>query len=243
MADYINSNILCQAYIHIDPVVIDDSRLEALREELELFLSTRGRFFLYDAVESSVEFKDGSLKVYAGIAGAIYIAIGQYGSFRSGVDYLAQDTKRLAEVIISETLFLSRSKHANTIRVESRPGVVGSLKSLLDKIQSTRENITNVSLAVTINKLDEIEDEIDRLLGNLKDEKDVKYVASEVHDYFKELFPKKPPSKPGEPHDLELVAIYEKRRNGIIVITKSAGEGTLKPIGKKKRRGKSKNHK
>ena len=43
MADYIRSNILSQAYVHIDPLEIDESRLDALKSEIELYLQTRGR--------------------------------------------------------------------------------------------------------------------------------------------------------------------------------------------------------
>lgn len=34
-----------------------------------------------------------SVKVYIALTGAIYLAIGQYGSFRSGIDYMIEDAK------------------------------------------------------------------------------------------------------------------------------------------------------
>jgi hypothetical protein len=242
MADYINSNILCQAYLHIDPVKITDDRLESLRNELELYLATRGRFFIYDAVDTSVEFKDGSLKVYAGIAGAIYIAIGQYADFRSGVDYLANDTKRLAECIISETLFLSHSRHDNTVRVEARTGVVGSLKSVIDKLELARDELGSVELSASNRRLWAAYEDIERLLANLKDPKDVKYVSSELCTFIRELLPVKPPSGPKKAPTQNLVAIYQQLRLRLIELTKDIGDGKRSPAPQKRKkvRGKSK---
>lgn len=236
MADYINSNILCQAYLHIDPVKIGDDRLESLRRELELYLSTRGRFFIYDEVDTSVEFKDGSLKVYAGIAGAIYIAIGQYGSFRSGVDYLASDTKRLAECIISETLFLSQSRHDNTVRVEARTGVVGSLKSVIDRLELTRDELSTVDLSVTNKRLSSAHEDIERLLANLKDPQDVSYVGSELCKFVVELFPVKAPHGPKKAPAPEAVATYQQNRKKLIDATKDIGAGNKNPTPSKRKK-------
>lgn len=63
MANYINKDILCQAYIHIDPVPLDGSELDQFQIILDEFLSSRGKFFIYDEVDSEVALKDGSLKV------------------------------------------------------------------------------------------------------------------------------------------------------------------------------------
>lgn len=240
MADYINSNILCQAYLHIDPVKIGDERLEALKNELDLFLKTRGRFFIYDAVDTSVEFKDGSLKVYAGIAGAIYIAIGQYGSFRSGVDFLANDTKRLAECIVSETLFLSQSRHDNTVRVEARTGVVGSLKSIVDRLETAREDLSEVDLKTSNKRLAAIHDDIERLLTNLKDPKDVTYVGGQLCEFIRDLLPTVPPPSPKRTPSSELVASYRERRLSLIHLTKDISDGRRTPTAPKRKKSRTK---
>ena len=44
-------------------------------------------------VRVEVHLVDGSVKVYVAILGSIYIAIGQYGSFRSGIDYLKKEAQ------------------------------------------------------------------------------------------------------------------------------------------------------
>src|SRR5690606_28837010 len=40
-----------------------------------------------------VRLQEGSLKVTLTVVGALYIGIGQYGSFRSGIDYMIKDAK------------------------------------------------------------------------------------------------------------------------------------------------------
>jgi|GEM_PF-690615 len=241
MADYINSNILCQAYLHIEPVNIPEDRLEALRKELELFLSTRGRFFIYDAVSTSVEFKEGSLKVYAGIAGAIYIAIGQYADFRSGVDYLANDAKRLAECIVSETLFLSQSRHDNTLRVEARIGVVGSLKGVIDKLELTNSELAEADFRVSIKRLESVYSEMERLVANLKDPQDVNYVSDQLCTFIKGLLPKSPPQSPRRKPTPEFTATYQERRKLLIELAETVRDGKKIPVLPKRKKARKKN--
>lgn len=132
MADYIDKNILCQAYVHVDlPVDITPGELDAIKEHLRQFTEARAKFFVYPDVVVEVEFREGSLKSYLTIAGAIYLAIGNYGDFRGGVDYLYTDIKRLADSLVAETLFMTRARHHSIRRTEARTartGVVGSLK-------------------------------------------------------------------------------------------------------------------
>lgn len=216
MADYIDSNILCQAYVHVEPVNFPEERLELLRKEIEHFVTTRGRFFLYDSVGTSVEFKDGSLKIYASILGALYIAIGQYADFRSGVDYLAQDAKRLAECIASESLFMSQSRRDNTIRVEARIGVAGNLKSIVDSIRQLHVDLAEADAAASARKLEEIGDRIEVLLGNLKDPDDPPFVMQGLCDLINDLLPKTPPPKPKKPHTSEGLAMWREQRTKLV---------------------------
>jgi hypothetical protein len=120
MADYIDKNILLQAYVHIEvPGNLTSRRLEELRTELTRFAEARGRFFIYPEVEVELEFKEGTLKSYLTIAGMLYAAIAAYGSFRSGVDYLYTDIKRLSDTLVAESLFVTKAKHNHIIRTES----------------------------------------------------------------------------------------------------------------------------
>ena len=63
MADYINKNILSQAYIHVEPREMEtDEQLESFKENLRIFSLTRTEFFLSEGLDINVEFEDGSIK-------------------------------------------------------------------------------------------------------------------------------------------------------------------------------------
>ncbi|WP_157572431.1 hypothetical protein [Nevskia soli] len=220
MADYIDRNILCQAYIHIDPVRLDDDQAIQLKRHLEAFISSRGQFFLYEQVATDVEFKEGSLKVYATIAGALYIAIGQYGSFRDGVNFLAQDTKRLAECVVSESLFLSRSRHDNTVRAEARTGVVGSLKGAVDKLGQIRSELGDVPLRSSINQIADIQVTIEKIIGNLRDSNDPPFVADGLCAIVEEMLPHRPPHRPSSVDREDVIVSYRKQRAELVSFLK-----------------------
>ncbi|VXC24978.1 hypothetical protein [Pseudomonas sp. 9Ag] len=52
-------------------------------------------------VKAEVRFRQGSLEVWIMVAGSIYVAIGNYGSFRSGVKQIVEDTKALKNILVS----------------------------------------------------------------------------------------------------------------------------------------------
>jgi hypothetical protein len=218
VADYIDRNILCQAYVHIELPDFDDAHLANLKKHLELFVSTRGRFFLYEDVATDVEFKSGSLKLYLTIAGSLYVAIGQYGSFRDGVNFLAGDTKRLAECVVSESLFLTKSRHDTTIRAEARIGVTGTLKSAVDRLSFISSQLGDIPLQKSTEQIGEVHDDIGRLIENLNDPADPPYIADELCKVVKEFLPSSPPvpgrkkPKPSE----AMVAAYRKARLALI---------------------------
>lgn len=228
MADYIDRNILCQAYIHIEPVQLGADQLEQLKRHLEAFISSRGQFFLYEAVAIDVEFKEGSLKVYATIAGALYIAIGQYGSFRDGVNFLAGDTKRLAECVVSESLFLSRSRHGNTIRAEARTGVVGSLKASMDRLQQISSEVGEVPLDRSTEQLTEVRESIEKVIGNLRDQNDPPFVADGLCAIVEELIPTNPPHRKGRRVTVASVALYRQERTKLVNFLKKIAGSSRK---------------
>lgn len=225
VADYIDRNILCQAYVHIEVDHLSSPELDDLKRHLGLFVETRGRFFLYEEVSTDVEFKEGSLKMYLTVAGALYIAIGQYGSFRSGVDFLATDAKRLAECIASESLFLTKSRHDKTIRVEARLGVAGSLKAAVDKLERIKNELGTVPLPHSTKEIVELKAEVSKLMDNLNDPADPPYVASELCKLIVSLLPLHPPSDPKKPRPTnETIAAYQQARAELSDGTRRAGK-------------------
>jgi len=218
MANYVNKDILCQAYIHIEPVGMTEEKLEAFNQVISEFIDKRGKFFVYDTIDTDLTFKEGSLKVYATIVGSIYIAISQYGSFRSGVDYLAADAKRLSDVIISECLFQTKSRHSDIIRVEARVGVIGQIKVIIDEIRSINSEINSKSAKHLANRLVRLEDLVVKMESNLKDPSDAPYVKQNLCSIFNELIPEEPKRVPNTPFDEQSKIFYIEARRKLISV-------------------------
>lgn len=85
-----------------------------------------------------VQLEDGSLKVTLAIVGALYIAIGQYGSFRSGVDYLIKDSKAIKELVQSEIVRngLSDSRILYSKRMHCDPDRIRRVLLAIDRLES-----------------------------------------------------------------------------------------------------------
>lgn len=216
LADYIDREILSQAYVHIE-IDLDEYQIADLKKHLELFVSSRGRFFLYENVATEVELKEGSLKLYLSVLGVLYVAIGQYGSFREGVNYLAEDAKRLADCVVSESLFLTKSRHDNTIRTEARIGVVGSLKNAVDRLAFIRDQMGHVTIKTSMTQISDLQDQIDRLLANLNDPSDPPYVASELCKLAREILPQIPVHDPKKPRPSQTqISMYQRMRSELI---------------------------
>jgi hypothetical protein len=75
---------------------------------------TRGKEYLLDVVSTyseklfrqkvvvEIEIHDGSAKVWVVVTGAIYMAIGQYGDFRSGIDQIIEDGRLLHKLVYTD---------------------------------------------------------------------------------------------------------------------------------------------
>ncbi len=59
------------------------------------------------------------------VAGALYIGIGQYGSFRSGIDYIAKDSKRFSNTVIEQFIATQKIDESVIFRTERRLGIPG----------------------------------------------------------------------------------------------------------------------
>lgn len=90
---------LSVTYLRLD---LELQRVEL--EEAETYLRTvahRYASVVYrQNVEVHIEVQQGSVRVWIAVAGSIYLAIGQYGSFRAGVDQIIKDSKAVKEYVV-----------------------------------------------------------------------------------------------------------------------------------------------
>lgn len=211
MADYIDKSIICQAYLHIDPVPehLDEA---ALKAQLESFLGVRAEFFLYKEVGTDVELKEGSLKIYLTILGTLYAGISQYPSFRQGVEMLAVDSKRVSEYAISESLFLTKSRHDCVLRTEARTGVCGTLKKIADEIDYIKRESGKADPSRLIARMEALKKDIFLFKDNVTDPADKAWVFPQLKQYADEQLPKRAVPKKDELVSAEIGAAYTRER-------------------------------
>lgn len=210
MADYIDKSILCQAYVHVElPENITHDELDSIKEHLKQFTDARAKFFVYPDVIVEVEFREGSLKTYLTIAGAIYIAMGNYGGFREGVDYLHTDIKRLADSLVSETLFMTRARHHSIRRTEARTGVIGSLKVLMDDLMTLESSIGQISVDETARRVKRLKEDAERLLENVRDGNDRDKIETEIECFVDILPDNCPHPKEKVPDDAAILLYHD----------------------------------
>lgn len=212
MADYIDKSIICQAYIHIDPVP-ENLNEAALKAQLEAFLGVRAEFFLYEDVGTEVELKEGSLKIYLTILGSLYVGISQYPDFRQGVERLASDSKRVSEYAISESLFLTKSRHDCVLRTEARTGVCGTLKKIADEIDYIRRESGSADPSRLMARMEALKKDILTFKDNVTDTEDKAWVFPQLKQYADEQLPKRAVPKKDEFVSAEIGSAYIRERN------------------------------
>lgn len=169
MANYIKSEVLAEAYTHLEIELFEDKvKLEALRQELTSFFHERASFIFGGDVKITVVFEEGSLrtKVIATGKAALIIggAIGAYGGFRESVASLANDAVALAQSANMEVIFRTKTPHCDRLRIEKRKGVFGRVSSLLTDLDSLAKELEESTFPTTVTKLRQVNGVVDRLL-------------------------------------------------------------------------------
>jgi hypothetical protein len=207
MADYIHSNILCQAYLHVELADITEERVREILSSLDEYVQRRGAFFLYPEIEVDIRFKAGSLKAYLSIAGAIYIFLHQYGDFRKGVKLFYNDSKMLAESILSESLFITRTRHPQQKRTEARTGVLGSLNNIVSELDYVESHLGVTAGDDLAKHIKTARIESLRLLDVLRDPRDLDLTADHLNAFLSGL-PNSPPPPPNKKVPRDAIVAY-----------------------------------
>lgn len=146
MANYIDEEILCEAYTHLNiDIYKDRAALAKLKTHLITYFEERAKFLLGENIRVEITFDEGSLitKVTAlGSAGAILLgAIGTYGSFRQGVEQISKDAAALAQGTNLEVLFRTKTPYCDRVNIEKRRGVFGRVDGLLGELDAIKSAI------------------------------------------------------------------------------------------------------
>lgn len=164
MANYIDNEILCEAYTHLNVNIYDDAEaLATLKAQLLPYFEERAKFLLGEDVTVKIEFEKGSLKTklqVIGSAGVILLnaiagpiiknphisfpaAVIAYPSFKEGVTHLARDASSLAHSANLEVLFRTKTPYCNRVTIEKRKGIFGRVDNLLSELNILRDTVIN----------------------------------------------------------------------------------------------------
>lgn len=201
MARYIDKEIICEAYVHLD---VDDSitpaQVAEIEKKLKHFFDERVRFLLGESVQTEIKTEDGSLKVtltaYAGIV-ALLGGIGQYPAFRDGVKAIYEDSRMLAEATNLETVFVTRTPSCDRLHAEARTGVIGRIAKVVTSVDtihsqisalhipSTKADITRI--AEITNSITRLDSESRRILEKIQTDDDKFCIAKGLHTAFSQF--------------------------------------------------------
>ncbi|MES2534761.1 MAG: hypothetical protein V4632_02715 [Pseudomonadota bacterium] len=170
MTNYINEEIICEAYTKLDIHIFHDKqKLADLEKYLLAFFGERARFYLGDQVKIKIEFEEGSLitklKVIGGAVTIIATAVTAYGSFREGVAQISQDAAFLAQSANFEVIFRTKAAYCDRLDSERRKGIFGRVDVLIRQLDVANEKIANSKLPNNKNLLRIFNSETDTLIA------------------------------------------------------------------------------
>lgn len=235
MADYINKNILSQAYIHIESDVAGDStRLEEFKSSIIDFARSRVDFFLSPDAPIEVEFEDGSLIARVTVLGTISLllqGISNYKDFREGIQLIYSDAKRVTDYIISEGVFSAGSRQQSVIRLEARVGIVGSIQKAINMLEAIKSGANGNQLASdVVKKLIDANKEIDKLLSNLATEEDIETIQKGLLEIVDEM-PESPTPPKNKVNDFAAINSYQNQKKKLrIRLTRTIEPDTATPL-------------
>ncbi len=169
MANYINKEILAEAYTHLDIEIFDDKeKLQQLKSDLTIFFKERASFIFETDVDIVIEFEEGSLKTrviaIGSVAAVIAGAVSAYPSFKEGITSIANDAAAIAQSANIEVIFRTKTPYCDRLRIEKRKGVFGRVQVLLGDLDAIVGDIEIAKLPTGKKSIREADKLNDRLL-------------------------------------------------------------------------------
>lgn len=98
--------------------------------------------------------EDGSLKATLLVLGSLYIAIGEYGSFRSGIDYMINDAKSLKDLVSSKIVKngLNEANIMESKRIQCDPDKIRKVLLSIERLES-KKNLAPEEIEKDISKI------------------------------------------------------------------------------------------
>lgn len=197
VADYMDSSILAQSYVHVEPGWLTElsseereERIAEIKKMIIIYASERMPFFLYKDVEVKVEITEGSIIAKATAYGSLVVmlnhapsVIKDYPTYRQGVKAIVADVVRVADALNTEVLYYTNSRSKREIRsIEARKGIFGKLDRINNKINELDSMIKkkDSTPVVVFSKLLDVHKLILESLDEIKDNDDLIVVRKSI---------------------------------------------------------------
>ena len=139
----------------------------------------------------SIEFEKGSLKTrikFWGTLFTIYIAIGQYGSFRAGMRDMEKGFLNISENIIERVEQSPNINHENILNSQKRTGLPSKIKDILNRLNYLHRNTHDLSANEIQEEILALKQEISNILAILEFEGQQQFLI-ELPDELSENLP------------------------------------------------------
>lgn len=174
---------LAVVYLHLDfDLSYDD--FEATREYLTNVAGRYSSIIYRQDSKVRVELRDGSVKAWILVAGSIYVAVGQYGSFRSGIDQIIKDAKSVKEYI-ADTLVKDGVKQSRIIEIKRNRCLPDRVRRFFLRIDRFEKRIVDMSPAEKVREAELIARAAERISDELDYQEDLDQFLSCLDDRFK----------------------------------------------------------
>lgn len=169
---------LSKIFIHID-INFSEIEKEYGKQYLENLIKSYADNLYRQNAKIDLYLVDGSLKIYITIIGVIYLAIGQYGSFRSGIDYLKKDTEVLSKIIVNDLQKNGLAKK-KIIKINKNAGTISKISRLINRID--KFNQLDHSKDEYKNEIENILKYTQKIIYTLDDEQDINLFLNSVYE-------------------------------------------------------------
>ena len=210
---------LAETYLRLDIRLAEPEILE-LRAYLQERAFTFAEGLFGQAPEVAVRVEEGSITVRLIVAGVLITGISQYGSFRSGMDYLVKDAGKFSERVL-QGVKNSGVSEAEIGRFERRLGTPGKIQRIIRRLNRLEARGRDLSKADYEREIQSIRRGLQSILRGVDNKRDHDLILDGLTKELKARSPKPLPAPgPGElpvvglrPEDFDLPfrPIFKKR--------------------------------
>lgn len=129
--------VLSKTYLELN-ISVAKSDIKELEEYLPKITQEYASLLFRQSVQVRIEYWQGSFKAVLTVAGSIYLAIGAYGTIRSGIDYLIKDGRAVRDYI-HETLIKDGLPGDRVCEVTYRQATPDRIRRLFRRIEKHKD--------------------------------------------------------------------------------------------------------